>query len=90
MNITEAIQFLLLLVFALSTFISYLVIVNILTEKGNTRSNHQNHILNLLDFLDVIHSTTQQAERSYYKRLIVICISSFLLFLATAFAFVWL
>ncbi len=48
-DILDAVRILLLIVFPLCGLITYLVIVNILTEKGNKSSNLKSHIFNLLN-----------------------------------------
>lgn len=88
-DILDAVRILLLIVFPLCGLITYLVIVNILTEKGYKSSNLKFHIFNLLDFRDLIQSTTEIKERKYYKRLLTTLTISILLFVGTGLSFIY-
>ncbi len=86
LDIIDVLRILLLIVFPLSALITYLVIVNILQEKGNKFAHYKPHYLNIPDFLDLIHSTTQQNDKKYYKKLLAILILSITFFIGTAFS----
>jgi hypothetical protein len=88
-DILDALRILLLIAFPLSGLITYLVIVNTLTKKGNKLSNGKTHVFNLLDFLDLIHSTTEGKEKRHYKRLLTTFIISIVLFIGTGFSFIY-
>ena len=88
-DILDAVRILLLITFPLCGLITYLIIVNVLTEKGDKLANYKTHVFNLLDFLDLIHSTTIQNEKRYYKRLLTTLITSVIFFLGTGFTFIY-
>jgi hypothetical protein len=84
----EAVRFLFLIVFALSSGVIYLLIYNILTERGFKTSGFRTHVNNLLDFSDLVKKTQDQNEKRYYKNLIRAFLVIIVLFLGTALTFI--
>jgi hypothetical protein len=83
----DAIRILLLIVFATSGLIIYLLIYNILTEKGFKLSDFRTNINNLLDFSDIIDKTEDRKQKRYYKILLRSFLFSLFLFIGTILTF---
>lgn len=63
----EAIRILLLIVFATAGLVIYLLIYNILVEKGYKLSDSLTSITNLIDFSDLIYKTKDHSQKASYK-----------------------
>lgn len=83
-DLFDALRILFLIVFAVSANIIYLVIYNILTEKGYSLSGFRIHINNLLDFSDLIRKTADLKEKRRYNLLLRSFILMLVLLLGTA------
>ena len=66
----EAIRIFFLTVFLVTDVIIYLLIWNILTERGNHLTGFRTHVNNLLDFSAMIGATENPTEKKYYRLLI--------------------
>lgn len=63
----DAIRILLLIVFATAGLVIYLLIYNILVEKGYKLSDSRTSITNLIDFSDLIYKTKDHSQKASYK-----------------------
>jgi hypothetical protein len=87
-DLFEAIRILFLIVFAVFANIVYLLIYNILTEKGIKVTWFRGHISTLLDFSDLANKTENLGDKRYYKNLLRTFIVILILFIGTASTFI--
>ena len=79
----EAVRILLLIIFAVTDLVVYMLILNILTDRGHALAGFRTHVNNLLEFSTLIDVTKDRAEKRHYKFLIRTYIGSLILLIAT-------
>lgn len=85
----DAIMILLLIVFAVFANIIYLLIYNILTEKGFKAPWFRGHVNNLLEFSDLASKTENAGDKRYYKNLLRTYLLFIVLFIGTVAIFLF-
>jgi hypothetical protein len=86
-DLLDALRILFLIVFVVFGNIIYLLIYNILTEKGQKMSGFKFQINNLLDFSDLIAKTDNAKEKRYFRILLRSFVVLLILFIGTGLTF---